>query len=253
VFLRNSRSYTLVGAARPKLAWPTSDRLSGRRKGSARPSARTGASAPHCRIFFDRQVCARNRCHHFVDLGQQLPLVSRFDHQAVGGLTCRSSTLEKHSPIPCFLVSDFDGARRGSVHVGGRVAQPCSVIRTRDQVAGAGYACSARPDLHTVCRHFLKSHQLLVQKFAADRDRQKGRVFTKLRPPSAAHFLKSHQLLVQKFAADRDRQKGRVFTRLRQSQGRGGDRAGDDRSPLRIGDCCQHGGKGRGSEGSRES
>jgi hypothetical protein len=29
-------------------------------------------------------------------------------------------------------------------------------------------------------------------------------------PPSAAHFLKSHQLLVQKFAADRDRQKGRV-------------------------------------------
>jgi hypothetical protein len=26
--------------------------------------------------------------------------------------------------------------------------------------------------------------------------------------PSAAHFLKSHQLLVQKFAADRDRQKG---------------------------------------------
>jgi hypothetical protein len=28
--------------------------------------------------------------------------------------------------------------------------------------------------------------------------------------PSAAHFLKSHQLLVQKFAADRDRQKSRV-------------------------------------------
>ena len=31
--------------------------------------------------------------------------------------------------------------------------------------------------------------------------------------PWAAHFLKSHQLLVQKFAADRDRQKGRVFAR----------------------------------------
>ena len=27
--------------------------------------------------------------------------------------------------------------------------------------------------------------------------------------PSAAHFIKSHQLLVQKFAADRDRQKKR--------------------------------------------
>jgi hypothetical protein len=31
--------------------------------------------------------------------------------------------------------------------------------------------------------------------------------------PSAAHFLKPHQLLVQKFAADRNRQKGRVFAR----------------------------------------
>src|SRR5215472_9625163 len=40
--------------------------------------------------------------------------------------------------------------------VGGRVAQPCSVVRTRDRVAGAGYACSARPDLHTVCRSFPK-------------------------------------------------------------------------------------------------
>src|SRR6266436_5798340 len=28
--------------------------------------------------------------------------------------------------------------------------------------------------------------------------------------PSAAHFLKSHQLLEQKFAADRNRQKGRM-------------------------------------------
>src|SRR5262249_61590525 len=31
----------------------------------------------------------------------------------------------------------FDGARRGFVQVGGRVAQPCSVVRTRDRVAGA--------------------------------------------------------------------------------------------------------------------
>ena len=33
--------------------------------------------------------------------------------------------------------------------------------------------------------------------------------------PSAAHFLKSHQLLVQKFAADRNRQKGRVKCPIR--------------------------------------
>ena len=35
--------------------------------------------------------------------------------------------------------------------------------------------------------------------------------------PSAAHFLKSHQLLVQKFAADRDRQKGRPFDGAREA------------------------------------
>src|SRR5262249_57069040 len=38
----------------------------------------------------------------------------------------------------------------------GRVAQPYSVVRTRERVAGAGYACSARPDLHTICRSFPK-------------------------------------------------------------------------------------------------
>jgi hypothetical protein len=78
--------------------------------------------------------------------------------------------------------------------------------------------------------HFLKSHQLLVQKFAADRSAKKAvspfrsraawsareiesqvlatlAALAQISTPSAAHFLKSHQLLVQKFAADRDRQK----------------------------------------------
>jgi hypothetical protein len=48
-----------------------------------------------------------------------------------------------------------------SVHVGGRghtadgqLCSICSVVRTRDRVAGAGYACNARPDLHTICRSF---------------------------------------------------------------------------------------------------
>src|SRR5437667_4275799 len=39
------------GAVRPKLARPTSDRRSGRREGSAHPSAMIGACAPHCNIF----------------------------------------------------------------------------------------------------------------------------------------------------------------------------------------------------------
>src|SRR5262249_37293261 len=57
----------------------------------------------------------------------------------------------------------FDGARQGFVQVGGRVAQPCSVVRTRDRVAGAGYAgyaCSA----HTVCRSFPKISSALSVK-----------------------------------------------------------------------------------------
>src|SRR5947208_1693872 len=41
---------------------------------------------------------------------------------------------------------------------------PCSVVRTRDRVAGAGYACSARPDLHTVCRSFPKISSALSAK-----------------------------------------------------------------------------------------
>ena len=48
--------------------------------------------------------------------------------------------------------------------LGGRVAQPCSVVRTRDRVAGARYACSARPDLHTVCRSFPKISSALSAK-----------------------------------------------------------------------------------------
>ena len=39
-----------------------------------------------------------------------------------------------------------------------------SVVRTRDRVAGAGYACNARPDLHTVCRSFPKISSALSAK-----------------------------------------------------------------------------------------
>ena len=33
------------------------------------------------------------------------------------------------------------------------------LVGGKDRVAGAGYACSARPDLHTVCRSFLGRQQ----------------------------------------------------------------------------------------------
>ena len=52
---------------------------------------------------------------------------------------------------------------RGSRGPTRHVCSICSVVRTRDRVAGAGYACSARPDLHPSAAHFLKSHQLLCK------------------------------------------------------------------------------------------
>jgi hypothetical protein len=60
------------------------------------------------------------------------------------------------------LSSAFEsaGARRGPwACTGGGRASRRSVVCTRDRVAGAGYACSARPDLHTVCRSFLGRQQ----------------------------------------------------------------------------------------------
>jgi hypothetical protein len=48
------------------------------------------------------------------------------------------------------------------------------VVCTRDRVAGAGYACSARPDLHTVCRSIPKISSALSAKFAADRNWQRS-------------------------------------------------------------------------------
>src|SRR6266487_771608 len=53
------------------------------------------------------------------------------------------------------------------------LATLATLAQARDG-AGAGYACSARPDLHTVCRSFPKISSALVQKFAADRDRQRS-------------------------------------------------------------------------------
>ena len=89
---------------------------------------------------------------------------------------------------------------------------------------GAGYACNARPDLHTVCRSFPKTSSALSAKVCGGSKSAKdphSRSFEEIESqalatlaalaqistPSAAHFIKSHQLLVQKFAADRDRQK----------------------------------------------
>jgi hypothetical protein len=53
-----------------------------------------------------------------------------------------------------------DMIRREFITLLGGVA----AARSRDRVAGAGYACNARPDLHTVCRSFPKISSALSAK-----------------------------------------------------------------------------------------
>jgi hypothetical protein len=49
--------------------------------------------------------------------------------------------------------------------------------RTRGRVAGASYACSARPDLHSVCRSFPKISSVLSAKICGgSRSAKKGHV-----------------------------------------------------------------------------
>jgi hypothetical protein len=52
----------------------------------------------------------------------------------------------------------------------------CSVVRTRDRVAGAGFACNARPDLHTtICRSFTELSSDLRAKFCGGSRSAKSR------------------------------------------------------------------------------
>src|SRR4051794_7456172 len=53
------------------------------------------------------------------------------------------------------------------------VCSICGVVRTRDRVAGAALLAALAQISTPSAAHFLKSHQLLVQKFAADRNRQR--------------------------------------------------------------------------------
>jgi len=70
----------------------------------------------------------------------------------------------RHAPPrgECFLSIARDGGPWPCT--GGGRASRRSVVCTRDRVAGAGYACSARPDLHTVCRSFHKISSALSAK-----------------------------------------------------------------------------------------
>ena len=175
------------------------------------------------------------------------------------------------SDCPKGLGSPFRWRETGGLgHVGAGVARPDPACLQHMQrgpharsSAGAGYACSARPDLHTVCRSFPKISSALSAKVcggskSAEHQHEAGAdpfdareggpwactgggraarpgmfaayaawsareiesqavatlaALAQNSTLSAAHFLKSHQLVVQKFAADRDRQKGRVFAR----------------------------------------
>jgi hypothetical protein len=154
-----------------------------------------GQSGSHARTFIAAEHSSQLRCAHGVPhISQQVP---------------------------------FDGARRGpwACTCGGsptrHVCSICSVVRTPDRVADAGFACSARPVLHTVCRSFPKIPSALRAKVCGG-SRSAKKAASPFRPaawsareiesqalatlaalaqfskPSAAHFLKSHQLLVRK-------------------------------------------------------
>jgi hypothetical protein len=73
----------------------------------------------------------------------------------------------------CLARRDPPPKDRGPVYSGGRVTQPDAASLQhmqrgphRDRVAGAGYACNARPDLHTICRSLTKSVQPITTALA---------------------------------------------------------------------------------------
>ena len=70
------------------------------------------------------------------------------------------------------------GARRGPwACTGGGRASRRSVVCTRDESQALATLATLAQISTPSAAHFLKSHQPLGQKFAADRDRQKGRPF----------------------------------------------------------------------------
>jgi hypothetical protein len=77
-----------------------------------------------------------------------------------------NNLLTIRNPTPAYFSrGPVRRARRGPLPSrGGGRASRRSVVCTRDRVADAGYACSARPDLHTVCRSFPKISSALSAK-----------------------------------------------------------------------------------------
>jgi hypothetical protein len=121
----------------------------------------SGVRRSTIRLFQDSR-CARMRgCDGHIGVTQPDPACLQHMQR---GPHARSSCRRCFACTAHTVCVPFDGARRGSFQVGGRVAQPCSVVRTRDRVAGAALLAPLTPS----AAHFLKSHQLLVQKVAAD-------------------------------------------------------------------------------------
>jgi hypothetical protein len=101
----------------------------------------TRTHLPRCRTFVPAQMCTR-----------------RSRPSNLNPLTIKIGPTYFSTPVP------FDRARRGPwACTGGGRATRCSVVRTRNRVAGVGYACSARPD--TVCRSFPKISSELGARF----------------------------------------------------------------------------------------
>ena len=124
----------------------------------------------------DRILIAENRCAACQIARTHLHRCRTFVPAQMCTRRSRPSTLNplmiKIGPHIFLNRVPFDGARRGPwACTGGgsrgptrHVCSICSVVRTRDRVAGAGYACNARPDLHTVCRSFHKISSALSAK-----------------------------------------------------------------------------------------
>ena len=101
-------------------------------------------------------------------------LVQKFvaDRDRLKGRLRRVVKLSDYSRIADARGCEGAIVRQGSRSPTRHVCSICNAVRTQDRVAGR---LQRSPAISTrSAAHFLKSYQLLVQKFAAGRDRQKG-------------------------------------------------------------------------------
>jgi hypothetical protein len=120
-----------------------------------------------CRTFVPAQMCTRRSRPSTLN-----PLTIKIGHIFLNRVSfdgARRASVQVGGRVaqPCRKgpLRTASQARRASVQVGGRVAQPCSVVRTRDRVCRRWLRLQrARPDLPTICRSFPKVASALSAK-----------------------------------------------------------------------------------------